>query len=98
MCLYGLSVSSQLPFAPQVVMSQLLLEDGRFGPRRVLLQLRPVWHIFLPYSLLSILLHCRICMHLSCKGLDGPYPGARVVFGWQCKSSSGVCQAFQSAG
>ncbi|CAK9037388.1 unnamed protein product [Durusdinium trenchii] len=36
-------------------MSQLLVEDSRFGPRRVLLQLRPVWHIFLPYSLLSIL-------------------------------------------
>eukprot|EP00435_Cladocopium_sp_Y103_P031209 s378_g7.t2 len=37
------------------VMSQLLVDDGRFGPRRVLLQLRPVWHIFLPYGLLSIL-------------------------------------------
>ena len=36
-------------------MSQLLVDDGRFGPRRVLLQLRPVWHIFLPYGLLSIL-------------------------------------------
>ena len=37
------------------VMSQLLVDDGRFGARRVLLQLRPVWHIFLPYGLLSIL-------------------------------------------
>eukprot|EP00438_Fugacium_kawagutii_P024038 Skav212901 [mRNA] locus=scaffold374:120782:136267:- [translate_table: standard] len=36
-------------------MSQLLVEDGKFGFRRVLLQLRPVWHIFLPYALLSIL-------------------------------------------
>ena len=36
-------------------MSQLLVEDGRFGFRRVLLQLRPVWHIFLPYALLSVL-------------------------------------------
>ena len=41
------------------VMSRL--EDAKLGGR-LLFQLRPVWHVLVPYSLLSVLLlgsHCR---------------------------------------